>query len=389
MPPKLLVVDDEPDLQTLVRQKFRRQIRDEELEFVFAQSGVEALSRLDEHPDICMVLSDINMPEMDGLTLLGKILERRNPLLKTVVVSAYGDMENIRTAMNRGAFDFVTKPIDFTDLEATIGKTLNELEALRKAAEDHNKLMAVQRELSVAARIQQNILPRKYPPFPDRPELEIFGNMIPAKEVGGDFFDFFFLDDDRLAFVIGDVSGKGMPAALFMAVSHTLLRAVAPQADNPGDCLQRVNQMLIPGNDAGLFVTVFYAVLDTRTGQLQFCNGGHNLPFVARTNGAVESVGHQGSVFLGVVEGLEYGVEETTLAPGETIFLYTDGVSEAMNVNQEMFTEERLQAHLASLNGTPLQTFFKETSVAIAEHVGAAPQSDDLTMLGVRYLGKT
>src|SRR5260221_2336202 len=124
MPIKMMVVDDEPDLESLIRQRFRKQIRENEFEFVFAQNGVQALQRLSEHPDTSIILSDINMPEMDGLTLLLKLGEMNNPALKAVIVSAYGDMENIRTAMNRGAFDFVTKPIDFTDLEVTINKTL-------------------------------------------------------------------------------------------------------------------------------------------------------------------------------------------------------------------------------------------------------------------------
>ena len=128
--PKILVVDDEPDLEVLIRQRFRKQIRDDELRFEFAQNGVQALQKLDEHRDITMILSDINMPEMDGLTLLQKMAQRNNPALKSVIISAYGDMENIRTAMNRGAFDFLTKPIDFGDLELTMRKTMQQLEVM-------------------------------------------------------------------------------------------------------------------------------------------------------------------------------------------------------------------------------------------------------------------
>jgi adenylate cyclase len=137
MPQKILVVDDEADLEILIRQKFRKQIRDNEYDFTFAQNGVDALSKLAAHPDIGLVLSDINMPEMDGLTLLHRLNEMKNPVLKAVIVSAYGDMDNIRLAMNRGAFDFLTKPIDFNDLEATIAKTLEELAVLRQARSQH------------------------------------------------------------------------------------------------------------------------------------------------------------------------------------------------------------------------------------------------------------
>ena len=144
---KIMVVDDEVDLEPLLRQKFRHKIRSNEYVFVFAYNGLEALARLIEHPDIAIILSDINMPEMDGLTLLLKLKELKNPSLKTVVVSAYGDMDNIRTAMNRGAFDFLTKPINFEDLEITITKTIEEIDIQRKALQEHDQLVSIQHDL--------------------------------------------------------------------------------------------------------------------------------------------------------------------------------------------------------------------------------------------------
>jgi sigma-B regulation protein RsbU (phosphoserine phosphatase) len=388
MPAKLLVVDDEPDLESLVRQKFRRQIRDEEYEFVFARSGAEALSRLSEHPDIGMILSDINMPEMDGLTLLGRINEMKNPLLKAVIVSAYGDMENIRTAMNRGAFDFVTKPIDFNDLETTITKTLKHVEETRRALEDHQKLISMQRDLSVAARIQQSILPRVFPAFPDRKELDIYAEMATAKEVGGDFYDFYFIDQDRLAFVVGDVSGKGVPAAIFMAMCRTLLKGVASQVAHPGECLRRVNAMLVPESDSSMFVTIFYAVLNTRTGEMQYSNGGHNAPYLVRAGGTVDQLEAVGGLFLGAIENLDYDVKKISLQPGDTVFIYTDGVTEAMNAQQELFGEERLLASLQQAGTLPLKDVVRRMTSDIMTFAAGAQQADDITMLALRYLGK-
>ena len=213
MPNKILVVDDEPDLELLVRQKFRRQIRDKEFEFFFAHDGAEALETIRQQPEIDVVLSDINMPVMDGLTLLSRINEL-NKDLKAVIVSAYGDMQNIRTAMNRGAFDFLTKPIDFQDFETTINKTILESMALRQGAKAREQLTAIQHELGIASQIQQSMLPKNFPPYPDRAEFSLYASMFAAKEVGGDFYDFFLIDHDRLGFVIGDVSGKGVPAAI-------------------------------------------------------------------------------------------------------------------------------------------------------------------------------
>ncbi|MYF92694.1 MAG: response regulator [Gemmatimonadetes bacterium] len=200
--PKILVVDDEPDLEHLVRQRMRREIRSGQYSFMFAQNGVEALEVLSEEQDIDMVLSDINMPRMDGLTLLEQI-PKVDPNIRSVIVSAYGDMKNIRTAMNRGAFDFITKPIDFEDMKVTIQRTLHHLELWREALESRDKLVALQNELSVANKMQQSILPTS---FPTGSGFEIFGSMKPARDVGGDFFDVLSLEDGRIGLVVADVS---------------------------------------------------------------------------------------------------------------------------------------------------------------------------------------
>jgi sigma-B regulation protein RsbU (phosphoserine phosphatase) len=386
---KILVVDDESDLEVLIRQKFRKQIRDNEYDFTFAGNGVEALSKIADQPDIGLVLSDINMPEMDGLTLLHKINELKNPALKAVIVSAYGDMDNIRIAMNRGAFDFLTKPIDFNDLETTIAKTLEQLAVLRQATKDREQLLSVRNDLNTAARIQQSILPQTFPPFPDRTEFDIYARMTPAKEVGGDFYDFFFIDHDRLAFVIGDVSGKGVPAAIFMAVSRTLLKAIATQVVNPGESLRRINSMLIPESNGRMFVTIFYGVLNTRTGEVQFSFGGHNPPFIKRKEGAVERLNHESGFLLGMLDEMEYDVHKIVLHPGDTMLLYTDGVTEAMNGREELFEESRLESSLRRLNGAPLKEMLEGIDADLMRFADGAPQADDITMLALQYKGKS
>ena len=186
---RILVVDDEPDLEPLVLQRMRRSIRSGQYQFVFAQNGVEALQKLEQDDDIDMVLSDINMPQMDGLSLLEHI-PGVAPDTRSVIISAYGDMKNIRAAMNRGAFDFVTKPLDFDDLRVTIERTLNNLEAWREAESSKVRLAAIENELDVASKMQQSILPTE---FPKSEHYEVFASMTPAKEVGGDFFDIFQL----------------------------------------------------------------------------------------------------------------------------------------------------------------------------------------------------
>ena len=223
---KILVVDDEPDLQMLMLQKFRRKVKAKEYEFLFAENGSEALDMVSSNSDVSLILSDINMPKMDGLTLLDELQSLQRNDLRTVIVSAYGDMDNIRTAMNRGAYDFVTKPIDFKDLETTIEKTLTEIDKFIRSKEMEQQLESLNRDLDMAARIQQKILHQEFPVFPDDKRFDIFAKMIAAKHVGGDFYDFFKFDDDRLAFFIGDVGGKGVHAAFYMAGCRTMLKAI-------------------------------------------------------------------------------------------------------------------------------------------------------------------
>ncbi|HLE56670.1 MAG TPA: response regulator, partial [Rhodothermia bacterium] len=256
-PIRILVVDDEPDLELLIRQKFRREIRDRELDFRFAPDGLEALEKVNSDGGLDIILSDINMPRMDGLTLLSRLADMELTL-KTVIVSAYGDMENIRTAMNRGAFDFVTKPINFEDLRKTVDKTWKEVCLIRSAEDSRKHLALLQRELDIANRIQLSTLPSNFPAFPDRSEFDLYATMIPAQEVGGDFYDFFMIDEEQLGFVVGDVSGKGVGAAMFMAITKTLLKATAVQGNPAQTCVRHVNKVLYPESVRGLFVTAFY-----------------------------------------------------------------------------------------------------------------------------------
>ena len=200
----ILVVDDEPDLEALVRQRMRRDIRSGKYDFLFAHNGVEALTQMEMNPHIELILTDINMPQMDGLTLLDNI-SRLEQEVRSVVISAYGDMQNIRTAMNRGAFDFIIKPVDFGDLRLTIDRTIVNLMAWREALAAQNQLVSIQNELQVAAEMQSSILPTT---FPNANGHELFASMIPAKEVGGDFYDFYEFEDGRLGIVVADVSGR-------------------------------------------------------------------------------------------------------------------------------------------------------------------------------------
>ena len=379
---KILVVDDEPDLELLLRQKFRRRVRKGELSLVFAQNGVEALQRLQEHPDVDMVLSDINMPQMDGLTLLGQLNELSYDL-RAVIVTAYGDMRNIRTAMNRGAFDFVTKPLDFEDLEATIAKTLSHLEIMRDALRSRDELVAIRQELGVAARMQESILPTH---FPEDPRYQLHAWMTPAKEVGGDFYDFFRLEDGRVGIVMADVSGKGVPAALFMMVSRTIMKGTAIGQDDPALCLGEANRLLSESNEEAMFVTLFYASFDPETGLMEFANAGHNLPHVVKDSGEVVTISCESGLVLGVVPEFSFPGGSVALDPGDTVFFYTDGITEAMDEGGVEFGDDELVEVLAETGGLAAGAVCGRVVKAVQEHAGEAEQSDDITCLALRVL---
>lgn len=385
--PRILVVDDEPDLEVLIRQRFRRQIRDKELDFSFARNGVEALDIVQNGGGVDVVLTDINMPEMDGLTLLSKLSELRRDDLKSVVISAYDDMTNIRTAMNRGAFDFVTKPIDFRDLEITLEKTLEELRTVKKAQQTRDRLTSVERELEVALQIQQSIVPQVFPAFPERKEFDIHGQMIPARTVAGDFYDFFFIEEDELGFVIGDVSGKGVPAAIFMAVSRTVLRATARSGVEPGECLGRVNRLLCSDSASKLFVTLVYGILHTASGRVDYAIGGHGPPYILQGEGSVKALDNLGGLIVGALPHATYSTASITLAPGDSLFLYTDGITEAMTAQQELFGEDRLEDTLRRNHGEALADINKAVVDAALAFSAGAPQHDDMTTLVLQYRG--
>ena len=376
-PYKILVVDDEPDVEPLMLQRMRRHIRSGKYNFTFAQNGLEALAKLREDSEIDMVLSDINMPQMDGLTLLEQI-PNVDPDLRAVIISAYGDMKNIRTAMNRGAFDFVTKPIDFEDLEVTISRTLSHIEEWRDALASRDKLVAIQNELDVASNMQQSILPTQ---FPSSSTFQVFGSMEPARSVGGDFFDVIRLENGRIGLAIADVSGKGVPAALFMMSARTLLKGAAIGSSNPADVLKEVNNLLSQDNDSAMFVTILYAEYDPESGHLSYANGGHNAPLIVHANGSSELLPTSGGIALGLMPDLPYTQDEITLSQGDTFILYTDGVTEAMNADYEEFGNDRLLSIFS--DGPPNSSHDANEAVFhnVRTFVADAPQSDDITCL--------
>ena len=382
---KILSVDDEAPIELLMKQYFRRKIKAGEYEFLFARNGAEALMVLENNPDIEIILCDINMPEMDGLTLLSKVNEMRNPALRVIMVSAYGDMKNIRQAMNNGAFDFATKPIDMEDLSRTIEKAIAQIHYVHESQKEHTQLLSLKVDLTSASEIQQYFLPRVFPPFPeDSDKLDIFASMEAAKDVGGDFYDFFRIDDDRIALVIGDVCGKGIPAALFMVLSQTIIRSKASQCASAAECMTETNRLLSSYSVESMFVTVFYVIYNTKTGLVTYCNAGHNPPHILHADGSVERLPKTKNVIVGIYDWLKYKEETLQLEHGDTLVMFTDGVTEAMNQAHEEFGTERLNYMLSGLANTNCRQMVETVKAGLATFVDGAEQHDDITMLVIK-----
>ncbi len=242
-------------------------------------------------------------------------------------------------------------------------------------------------ELNVATQIQADMLPRIFPPFPDRTEFDIYATMDPAKEVGGDFYDFFLVDDDHLCLVMADVSGKGVPAALFMVIAKTLIKNQAQQGKRPSEILSNVNNQLCEGNEAEMFVTVWLAIIELSTGKGVAANAGHEHPAIRRAGGQYELVIYRHAPAVAAMEGVRFREHEFELHPGDSLFVYTDGVPEATDAHNELFGAERM---LTALNRAPEadpQALLGNVREAIDGFVGDADQFDDITMLGLHYRG--
>lgn len=246
----------------------------------------------------------------------------------------------------------------------------------------------IESELSIAAEIQRSLIPRTFPPFPERDEFEIYALMHPARAVGGDFYDFFLLDETDLFFTVCDVSGKGVPAAIFMAVTRSLLGAAARTDRSPDSALTRVNEEICASNDTFMFATVFCGMLNVKTGRLVYANAGHNPPLVIRGADRLEFLDPPSGPVLGLFPEESFAKRTCVLQPGDTLFVFTDGVTEAANCDERFFEKDRLKRRVAARAGERVDKLVNGVRDDISAFVDGAPQWDDITMLAVKYLNR-
>jgi sigma-B regulation protein RsbU (phosphoserine phosphatase) len=269
----------------------------------------------------------------------------------------------------------------FNRMAGQLAESIERLTATTAAKE------RIESELRVAHDIQMSILPKVFPPFPQRPEFDLHALIHPARDVGGDFYDFFLFGEDELYFVIGDVAGKGVPASLFMAVTLTLFRSSLVWGLDPAALLGKLNQHLCADNDSSLFVTMFCGKLHVPTGEVIYSNGGHNAPYVLRCHGSLEPLARVGGPALGLSDAARYQLGRLALQPQDVLVLYTDGVTEAMGPDHDFFLESRLEACVRMGPGETARQLVERVSRAVEEFTADAPRSDDITLMALRYCG--
>lgn len=384
---KLLFVDDEPDLALVVEQQFEGKIDGYDIDLVFAENGADALKKLDENPDIEIVLTDINMPVMDGLEFVAhaKKLER---LLRIIMVSAYNDMSNIRKAMNRGAYDFITKPVDFEDLSETIVKALKAVDQFKAEEAELKRLKEIEKEMEMVKKMQTSLLPSSVTPFFQNTSFEIFGTMVPARIVGGGFYDFFPAGADKLAVVVGETSAKGMKAVTYVSSAREAIRGFTNKSPDVGICIQQINDYLFYQNNENIpSFALFFGIFNILTGELEYVSAG--LPHIIKVSkeGIVSSEEPTISALLGEKLDNTFPIKKVQLADRETLVVYSNALQELKNADQKSYTDKRIQEVVAANHDHPLSSVVDNLILDVRNFIAPLEQTNDYVVLCLRFKG--
>lgn len=377
---KVLVLDDEEDTEDLFLQKFRHQIEKNEYKFSFATSlkKTEELLAAD-NPDI--FLTDINVNGIDGINLINQ-LRRKYPLMRSIVISAYCDINTLRAIMRGGAHDFVIKPINFKDLSETLKKTAKAVNKIKTAEATNMKLAAISDELDISARLQKSLLPGN---AVEKENIDLYADNIAAAECSGDFYDFFWLGDKKLGIVIADVSGKNVSAAMFSIIAKTLINAYSRVYESPAECFKNVNTSICHENVESMFVTAMYGVIDMENNKLTYTNAGHLPIGLLQLGKEPVFLECDSGMALGISEKIDFSDNIHQFAPGDTIVFYTDGVTEATNRIGEEYGYERFTPVLKANATTSPKLLNRAIVKDIQKFTEGTSQSDDITILCLKY----
>jgi sigma-B regulation protein RsbU (phosphoserine phosphatase) len=378
----ILAVDDTPENLDVVKG-----ILSPEYIVKAATSGPMALKIAEKQkPDL--ILLDIMMPDMDGYEVCKRLKENEQTKdIPVIFLTAMDQTTDEKHGFELGAADYMTKPVNPPILKARVSthlalkRSMDELQSAYHIIKGHKERM--EQELNVAHDIQMSMLPLEFPAFPEREEFSVHALLKPAREVGGDFYDFFFINDDEICLIVGDVSGKGVPAALFMAVTKTMIKTQAVDDPSPASIVTRVNEELSADNPSSMFVTLFFAIANTRTGEVRFTNAGHNPPYILRKDRSLECLDQRHGPIVAAVEGVAFGEDKIQLEANDTLVVFTDGVTEAMDVSQQLYAEPRLEACIGKSAGMPEQ-LTGEILQDVEAYAGEAEQADDITILAFR-----
>jgi len=378
--PVILAVDDTPENLDVVKG-----ILASAYTVKAAINGPMALKIVEKQPPD-LILLDIMMPDMNGYEVCKRL--KSNPDTRDIPViflTAMDQTTDESSGFELGAADYITKPVNPPILEARVKthlalkQNMDELQKAYRTIKAHKDRM--EEELNIGRDIQMSMLPLEFPAFPEREEFSIHALLEPAREVGGDFYDFFFINEDEICLVVGDVSGKGVPAALFMAVTKTMIKTRAMDDPSPSSIVTSVNDEMSEDNPSCMFVTLFIAICDVRTGEFRYTNAGHNPPYVKRKAGQLECLDERHGPIIGAVEGLAYRESQVELAEGDAFLVFTDGVTEAMDSNGQLYSDSRLERFLEQLTYETARELAGRILASVEEFAGGAEQSDDITIM--------
>jgi sigma-B regulation protein RsbU (phosphoserine phosphatase) len=379
--PVILAVDDTPENLDVVKGVLAR-----DYVVKVAINGPMALKIAEKQPPD-LILLDVMMPGMDGHEVCRRL--KSNAATRDVPViflTAMDQTSDEAQGFSMGAADYIAKPVNPPILEARVKTHI----ALKESMDELQKAYGIiktqkdrmEAELNVGRDIQMSMLPLEFPAFPDRDEFSIHALLKPAREVGGDFYDFFFINPDEICLVVGDVSGKGVPAALFMAVTKTMIKARAMDDPSPASIITRVNDEMSEDNPSSMFVTLFIAICNVISGECRYTNAGHNPPYLRRASGQQEVLNQRHGPIIGAVKGLAYKEDLLQLNKGDQLLLFTDGVTEAMDPAETFFTEKRLEDFLHNSEFSSVKDLVTSSLEIVESFAAGADQADDITLLG-------